>query len=326
LSQTKDGFCYAEKALGYGTFRGFSQQSACMLTVRKKYGREEADIMKKVRQLLRQEREAWGIPSLLRVVFDGKRSVYASAGAFYLFLSLFPAAAILCALLPYTQIPQAELLRFLSAVLPSVMQELLQRIVEDVYGYSAAAISVSTVVLLWSAGKSFAGLTRGLEYVYRGGQGRSYLRLRLLSSVYTLGLMLVMLLSLATSMLQQSLLSRVNRFWPRLGLLLGYVVRLRYPAAMLMLAVFFALLYRFLPTGKRKLMRQIPGALLASALWMLLSWVFSLVLNRMHSGSVYGSLATVAFAMFWISWCMEIVLFGGAFNVWLESERREGRA
>ena len=56
---------------------------------------------------------------------------------------------------------------------------------------------------------------------------------------------------------------------------------------------------------------------------LLLSWVFSLYLGRFGASSVYGSLATVAFALIWIYWCISLTLLGGCFNVWLGGKRGE---
>ena len=95
------------------------------------------------------------------------------------------------------------------------------------------------------------------------------------------------------------------------------ILRLRFLPGMLVLAVFFSLLYQFLPNLRLRYGDQIPGALLSAALWMLLSWVFSLYLRRFGASSVYGSLATVAFALIWIYWCIALTLLGGCFNVWL---------
>ena len=89
----------------------------------------------------------------------------------------------------------------------------------------------------------------------------------------------------------------------------------------LLLAAFFGLLYKFMPPGKRRYLDQLPGALSAAALWMLLSWAFSLYLNRFGPTSVYGSLATVALSLLWIYWCIAITLLGGVFNIWLSGRR-----
>ena len=178
------------------------------------------------------------------------------------------------------------------------------------------------VLLLWSAGKAFIGVMRGLNRVY-SGEDRSMLKLRGLSSLYMLVFLAFMLVTLGLSLFQKTLLQSLVQRWPRSAGTVETLMKLRFFPGMLLLAAFFSLMYRFLPNAKLRYADQIPGALLAAALWMLLSWVFSLYLNRFGASSVYGSLATVAFSLMWIYWCISITLLGGCFNVWLGGKRGE---
>ena len=253
---------------------------------------------------------------------EAKLGVYASSGAFYIFLSIFPTAALLCSLLPLLPFTQEALLDYLSAVLPDFMQELLRSIIDGMYSYSAAAFSVSVVLLLWSSGKAFIGIMRGLNRIY-SGEDRSMLKLRGLSSLYMLVFLAFMLVTLGLSLFQKTLLQSLVQHWPRSAETVETLMKLRFFPGMLLLAVFFSLMYRFLPNARLRYADQIPGALLAAALWMLLSWVFSLYLGRFGASSVYGSLATVAFALIWIYWCISLTLLGGCFNVWLGGKRGE---
>ncbi len=263
-----------------------------------------------------------GILGFADIAGEAKLGVYASSGAFYLFLSIFPTAALLCSLLPLLPFTQEALLDYLSAVLPDFMQELLRSIIDGMYSYSAAAFSISVVLLLWSAGKAFIGVMRGLNRVY-SGEDRSMLKLRGLSSLYMLVFLAFMLVTLGLSLFQKTLLQSLVQRWPQSAGTVETLMKLRFFPGMLLLAAFFSLMYRFLPNAKLRYADQIPGALLAAALWMLLSWVFSLYLNRFGASSVYGSLATVAFSLMWIYWCISITLLGGCFNVWLGGKRGE---
>ena len=266
------------------------------------------------------EERSGSLRGLADIAGSAHIGVYASSGAFYLFLAIFPTAALLCSLLPLLPFTQEALLEWLSAFLPDFMRDLLRDIIDGMYSYSAAAFSVSAVLLVWSAGKAFIGLMRGLNRIYCGDD-RSSLKLRGLSCLYMLVFLAAMLLTLGLSLFQQTLLRELARRWPQSAGVVGALLRLRFLPGMILLAIYFSLLYKFLPPGKRRYFEQLPGALLASALWMLLSWVFSLYLNRFGAASVYGSLVTVAFALIWIYWCISLTLLGGCFNVWLGGRR-----
>ena len=200
------------------------------------------------------------------------------------------------------------------------MQELLKSIIDGMYSYSAAAFSVSAVLLVWSAGKAFVGIMRGLNRIY-SGEDRSSLHLRWLSSLYMLVFLVFMLVTLGLSLFRQTLLTSVAQHWTEAASTVETLMKLRFLPGMLILALLFSLMYQVLPNVRLRYPDQIPGALMAAALWMLLSWVFSLYLRRFGASSVYGSLTTVAFALIWIYWCISLTLLGGCFNVWLCGKR-----
>ncbi len=263
-----------------------------------------------------------GFLGFVGIAGEAKIGVYASSGAFYLFLSIFPSAALLCSLLPLLPFTQEALLDYLSAVLPDFMRELLESIIQGTYAYSAAAFSISAVLLVWSAGKAFIGIMRGLNRIY-SGEDRSILKLRGLSSLYMLVFLAFMLVTLGLSLFQKTLLESLVQRWPRSAGTVETILKLRFLPGMLLLAVFFSLMYRFLPNARLRFRDQLPGALVSAAMWMLLSRAFSLYLNRFGARSVYGSLATVAFALMWIYWCIALTLLGACFNVWLCGKRSE---
>ena len=261
-----------------------------------------------------------GLMGFFDIAGEAKIGVYASSGAFYLFLALFPTAALLCSLLPLLPFTQEALLDYLSAVMPDFMQELLTSIIDGMYSHSAAAFSISAVLLVWSAGKAFIGVMGGLNRVY-SGEDRGILRLRGLSSLYMLVFLAFMLATLGLSLFHQTLMKSAVQRWPGVAGTVETLMKLRFLPGMLLLALLFSLMYQFLPNVRLRYADQIPGALISAALWMLLSWVFSLCMKRFGASSVYGSLATVAFALMWIYWCIALTLLGGCFNVWLCGKR-----
>ena len=90
-----------------------------------------------------------GLKGFIDIAGEAHIGVYASSGAFYLFLARFPTAALLCSLLPLLPFTQEALLDYLSTVLPDFMRELLASIIQGTYAYSAAAFSISAVLLVW---------------------------------------------------------------------------------------------------------------------------------------------------------------------------------
>lgn len=240
--------------------------------------------------------------------------LYAASGAYFLFLSLIPLAALACSVLPLTPLSREEALEYLSAVLPEAMEALLREILEQVYRSGAAALSLSALLTLWSASKAFLGLIQGLDRIFGRDKPGGFFRLRAASGLYTLALLLVVLLSLLFALFRRRLIRLLAAVLPPgCGILLS-LLRMRYFLAMLVLALFFALLYTFLPSRRQRFRRQLPGAMLAALLWMLLTWLFGSSVKGLGGIDLYGSLASAVLTLFWIYLCMELILLGAFVN------------
>ena len=109
-----------------------------------------------------------------------------------------------------------------------------------------------------------------------------------------------------------------------LAVVLGAILRLRCFLAMLLLALYFALLYTCIPSRKLRFLRQLPGAMLTSLLWMLLAWLFGRYVTGLGGVTLYGSLARVILALFWVYLCMYLILFGAYCNVRLTEAQNSG--
>jgi len=80
-------------------------------------------------------------------------------------------------------------------------------------------------------------------------------------------------------------------------------------------------LYKYIPNRKGSLIREFPGALFAGVGWQLFSFLYSLYINH-SSGfmNMYGSLATIVFAMLWLYFCISIVFYGAELNTFIEKK------
>ena len=86
----------------------------------------------------------------------------------------------------------------------------------------------------------------------------------------------------------------------------------------------FALIFTFLPNGCNRFRDTLPGALLASAGWLIFSWGFSVYVERFAGlQNIYGSVYSVALGMLWLYFCLCILFYGGALNQYLEDCRKK---
>ena len=85
-----------------------------------------------------------------------------------------------------------------------------------------------------------------------------------------------------------------------------------------LLTLIFLLVYTFIPNRRSSFVRELPGALLSAFGWYIFSFFYSLYINyaSAHS-SMYGSLASIIFALIWLYCCLIIMFFGAEINFYI---------
>lgn len=97
--------------------------------------------------------------------------IYAGNASFFLLLSVFPIVSLLLSLLPYTPLTIEHLLGLCAQLAPEWLLRLLEYFIRTLYGSSSAAIiSASAVLTLWSASKGM--LSSSLRARRRAGGAR----------------------------------------------------------------------------------------------------------------------------------------------------------
>lgn len=239
---------------------------------------------------------------------------YASSAAFFMFLSLFPILLLICSVIPYTPITEASLMNALKNILPDSFVPLMVTIVEEVYRKTATVLPITIVATLWSAAKGILALVRGLNVINDITETRNYFLLRLEACFYTVILLVAIVLTLSSMVFGKVLVDAIVDAVPKLVYLLEFFMSIRFVFSLSILAIFFLILYSWLPSKKVRYKTQIPGALFTSVAWSVFSWGFSFYVNRYMALSIYGSLSTIIMMMLWMYFCMYIILLGALLN------------
>ena len=130
-----------------------------------------------------------------RAFNEAEVGTYASGAAFILFVSVIPMVMIVSSILPHDLISKREMVNISQAVIPDKIYRFLLGIVDSYHGNHVTLLSVSAVVVVWSASKGVLALIRGLNHIYEVEETRGYILLRLKASFYTIFLLLAILLS-----------------------------------------------------------------------------------------------------------------------------------
>lgn len=255
-----------------------------------------------------------------RAVSEAQIPVFAANAAFFLFLSLFPAMALLMTLLGRFALNHRE---FFALFLRLIPPELMPLFREAALLASAPLLSLSVLAALWSASRGFYGLLQGLRRICPPRKTRSFLILRLYAIGYTLAFLLALLFTFVLYSLGHRMLIVLRAEGSPFGLFLHFVLRARGGIAFCFLAALFTFIFRTFPPNPRSLREVMPGSLLAALGWVVFSKLFSVWTAYFADYSrIYGGTARIAMTMLWLYACLSIVLLGALLNESIVKARR----
>ena len=245
-------------------------------------------------------------------------SAFAAGTAFFLFLSLIPGLMLLCAVLPYTPLTEADLMAAVTALAPDTLDAMFVGMIAEAYDKSIGILSVSAVVTLWSAGKGILALMRGLNAVNDVEESRNYFFLRVVASLYTILVLALIIVSLLILVFGNFLAVVIADILPTSAYLFELMMHFRIVAVWMVLAAVIALMYAYVPGRKTGLKMQLPGAFFAAVGWSIITWAFAVYVEEFNGFTIYGNLTTIIDLMIWLYFCMYIVLAGAHLNRYLE--------
>jgi membrane protein len=244
----------------------------------------------------------------------------AAGVAFYTLLALFP--AIIAGVSIYGLVADPQTVRDqidkLTQMLSPQTADLVGKQLIEVTSSAGGALGVATVVgiltALWSASSGMKALVTGVNLAYDETETRTFVKLRGLSILLTLGAMLLLTVAGAT----------IAGFPPiadNLPVALQWVVSiLRFVVLAVLLILGLAALYRYAPNRDKPKWTWVSwGSVVATVLWILASIGFSIYVNSFGNyNKTYGALAGIIILMFWLYLTAVIVLVGAELNTEME--------
>ncbi|MGH3874743.1 MAG: YihY/virulence factor BrkB family protein [Pseudonocardiaceae bacterium] len=254
-------------------------------------------------------------------------TLLAAGVAFYLFLSLFPALIALVTLVGLVADPArlTDQVRSFTVGLPQAAQQLISDQLTAITDSSGGALTfgliVSLLVALWSASSGTENLMSAVNLAYDEKAKRSFVRLRGVALLLTLGAVVFLVLTLALIAVVPLVL-QVVPLGP-VGTVLAQVVR--WMLLFTLVVVGLAVLYRVAPDRNPPKFRWITfGSVVGALLWLAGSAGFSLYVNFFGNyNKTYGALAGVIVLLLWLFLTSFVVLLGAEINS--EAERQTMR-
>lgn len=241
----------------------------------------------------------------------------ASVG-FFGFLSIFPVMAVFVLLygLAFSPIEMQEQISLLRSFIPESVYDVLNSRLSELASNTTSKLTfgliVSTLLALYAGSKGIKSLIILVNIAFLITQERSFIQgtVRALSLTFAAVVVLIITISsiaiipLAAAYFPFPQIAKTIALWSRWPILAGIIF------------LSFLSLYRFAPNRDAVALKKlVPGATLASALWILLSVLFSIYVQNFNNYSAeFGALSAAVVIMLWLYYSAFIVALGAIFN------------
>lgn len=264
--------------------------------------------------------------AVLGPFFGRNMPVFAGCATLFLLTASFPLLIwVLAAVnhLPgYSTVDVADLLcQFLPQV-PEIQDTVLDALNALSAQSTTFVASFAAVTTLFSASSGMAAIQKGLQRLTPGARFTFYDRLLALAyTIVFVGLLLAVLLLQGLRSFFRPL-SELFTASPRWSYLVSVVQRWIGMTDLVVIPVLFVLIllmYTFVPGGRRPLRGQLPGAVFATAGWLLFSRVFAFYIAHFWRLSyIYGSLTAIILMILWLDIIINLLFLGAALNAALQ--------
>src|SRR5215212_4924302 len=273
-----------------------------------------------------------GKRSIRAFFFEHPMATYAAALAYRGLFGLFPFVLILVVLVGSLGFPdffdramdqaRAQSSRYVPQQLEPVVEPAREQ-VKPLLGMIERAekqaggklLFFGVAVALWSVSAVARTLTEAFNVAYQVAETRHWWKQLVLSLAFGPVLALVLIVSVALMLVGPQLVGSIAALVDLDELFVRLWGWLRFPVALLLLAVVLSVAYRFGPNARQRLRSVVLGAALAVVLWAVSSVAFSLYLaNFANYGLTYGSLGAAVGLLFYLYLCASVVLLGAELN------------
>ena len=242
--------------------------------------------------------------------------------AYYFFLALFPALLFLLALGSFFQIARftetlpLALGRFAAPEMVALLKEQMQQISNARNG---GILSVGLLGAIWSSSAALVSITSALNRAYDIEESRPWWKVRLIAIALTLALGVFVLTSF-TLVLAGPALATAAANALGLGAVFSWAwAILQWPIAFALICVAVGLVYYFAPDADQEWVWITPGAVLATALWLLASLLFRVyAVSFGDYQATYGALGGVVVLMLWMYMTGLAIIIGAEVNAEIE--------
>lgn len=244
--------------------------------------------------------------------------------AYYMVLSFIPFLMFLMTLVGFSHLNSDAVLNLLSNVMPTEAFNLIQStVIEIVDREQTGLLWISIALAIWVSSSGFKAVIKGLNKAYGVKETRSYIKLKLISMIYTILLALIVIATLFLFVFGDVIGDFFIKVLENPEFIYYIWNMLRYVVVILIMILFFMFLYNATPCVRLGWLEVIPGAVITTLGWISISYIFAYYVNNFSNYSrLYGSLGAVFMFMTWMFITSMILILGGEINAVLAEKNR----
>lgn len=241
----------------------------------------------------------------------------ASVG-FFGFLSIFPVMAVFVLIygLAFSPIEMQEQIALLRAFIPDTVYEVLNSRLSELVSSTASTLTFSLIVssflALYAGSKGIKSLIILINLAFHINQERSFIQ----STIRAVGLTFAAVVVLIIAISSIAIIPLGAAYFPFPELAKTIALWSRWPILAGIIFLSFLVLYRLAPNRDAIALKKLmPGAALATILWIVLSVLFSIYVQNFNNYSAeFGALSAAVVIMLWLYYSAFIIALGAIFN------------
>lgn len=233
--------------------------------------------------------------------------------SFYLLLSFFPFIIALVSLLDYFPVGVELLMDSLQSVVPEPAFRLVNENMDIFSGLRGGMFSVGFITTLWIATRGSKAIYKSLNQAYPVKK-RHFIKIYLIAFCITLSLILFIAFSLTVILLS-------NRFilqFMEHSRVVFWLSQLRIWGMFVVFVLALSAIYAFVPRIRLKCKDVLPGAIIATLLWIVCTVGLEIYVNNFGNYTiVYGTLGGFVVLLLWLYLVSFSLLLGNEINAFL---------
>lgn len=257
----------------------------------------------------------------LRNIFNGDLNQRAKGLAYSFMTALPPLLIFFFTLVAYFPVDgiQNELLSELGNIIPAKIMGPLSNTVNDVMGHKhSTLLSIGFITSIILAANGLMGVISSLNFANRSIEKRPYVQRYLLSIMLVFIIYVLIVMTIALLMGHKQLLQLIfAQGWMRITNTNTLLFNIgRWLLTTFAILTVISIIYYWAPAKKQRVGFFSAGSVLATAMFLLLSWGLGLYLNNFSRYNLlYGSIGTLLMVMFWIYFNCIVMLVGYELNI-----------